>query len=64
MARKKTTKPSLRKPRVNRAQRRASQDVEPKHVAISPLVAVLAQLVECNLRHACQQIGACLERRR
>ncbi len=45
-------------------RQRGAWDRAPKRVATSPLVAVLAQLVECKLRHACPQIGACLERRR
>ncbi len=64
MARKESTKPSSRKPRINPARPRQPQDAELKDEAAGALVAVLAQLVECKLRHACPQIGACLERRR
>ncbi len=62
MPRKEPTKRSSQKPRASRARPRVSKDIQPKHDVA--LVAVLAQLVECKLRHTCPQIGACLERRR
>lgn len=45
-------------------EQREDLDEVLEHMAASPLAALLAKLVECELRHACAQAGACFERRR
>jgi len=50
--------------RADPARHLAPKGVELSHDATGPLVAVLAQLVECKLRHSCARVGACVEARR